>query len=133
MDQFDKLLRQRAAEEPVPVPNDYAGRVFQTCAALSEAPQKIHRRHWGRWLAAALALICGGLSGRFAAKASTGFARTVRRGRWSSPGGTPTRPWWDGRTTSLRWASCAIPLTWGRRPGLGWSTEGNIAINVKKS
>ena len=38
-----------------------------------------------------------------------------------------------GRTTSLRWASCAIPLTWGRRPGLGWSTEGNIAINVKKS
>ena len=48
-------------------------------------------------------------------------------------GGTPTRPWWDGRTTSLRWASCAIPLTWGRRPGLGWSTEGNIAINVKKS
>ena len=56
MDQFDKLLRQRAAEEPVPVPSDYAGRVFQTCAALSEAPQKIHHRHWGRWLAAALAL-----------------------------------------------------------------------------
>ncbi len=56
MDQFDKLLRQRAAEEPVPIPSDYAGRVFQTCAALSEAPQKIHRRHWGRWLAAALAL-----------------------------------------------------------------------------
>ena len=55
------------------------------------------------------------------------------RGKWSSPGGTPTRPWWDGPTTSLRWASCAIPLTWGRRPGLGWSTEGNIAINVKKS
>lgn len=48
-------------------------------------------------------------------------------------GRDPDRPWWDGRTTSLRWASCAIPLTWGRRPGLGWSTEGNIAINVKKS
>lgn len=56
MDQFDKLLRQRAAEEPVPIPNDYAGRVFQACAALSEAPQKIHHRHWVRWLAAALAL-----------------------------------------------------------------------------
>ena len=46
-------------------------------------------------------------------------------------GRDPDPAWWDGRTTSLRWASCAIPLTWGRRPGLGWSTEGNIAINVK--
>ena len=36
MDQFDELLRQRAAEESFPLPEDYAGRVFQTCAALDE-------------------------------------------------------------------------------------------------
>lgn len=34
MDQFDELLRQRAAEESFPLPEDYAGRVFQTCAWL---------------------------------------------------------------------------------------------------
>lgn len=36
MDQFDELLHQRAAEESFPLPEDYAGRVFQTCAALDE-------------------------------------------------------------------------------------------------
>ena len=37
MDQFDEMLRQRAKAEPFPIPADYAGRVFQTCAALEEA------------------------------------------------------------------------------------------------
>ena len=36
MDQFDEMLKQRAREEPFPLPEDYAGRVFQTCAALEE-------------------------------------------------------------------------------------------------
>lgn len=34
MDQFDELLHQRAAEESFPLPEDYAGRVFQTCAGF---------------------------------------------------------------------------------------------------
>lgn len=36
MDQFDELLRQCADEESFPLPEDYAGRVFRTCAALDE-------------------------------------------------------------------------------------------------
>ena len=57
MDRFDEILKERAREEPFPLPEDYAGRVFQTCAALEETPVK-HRRapRWGRWMAAALAL-----------------------------------------------------------------------------
>ena len=57
MDRFDEILKERAREEPFPLPEDYAGRVFQTCAALEETPVK-HRRapHWGLWMAAALAL-----------------------------------------------------------------------------
>lgn len=57
MDQFDELLRQRAAEESFPLPEDYAGRVFQTCAALDENSRRRQRRHWETWAAAALALI----------------------------------------------------------------------------
>ena len=56
MDQFDELLRQRAAEESFPLPEDYAGRVFQTCAALDENSRRRQRRHWETWVAAALAL-----------------------------------------------------------------------------
>ena len=56
MDQFDELLRQRAAEESFPLPEDYAGRVFQTCAALDENSRRRQRRHWETWAAAALAL-----------------------------------------------------------------------------
>ena len=57
MDRFDEILKERAREEPFPLPEDYAGRVFQTCAALEETPVK-HRRapRWGIWMAAALAL-----------------------------------------------------------------------------
>ena len=57
MDRFDEILKERAREEPFPLPEDYAGRVFQTCAALEETPVK-HRRapRWGLWMAAALAL-----------------------------------------------------------------------------
>ena len=60
MERFDEKLRERAQREPFPIPEDYAGRVFQTCAGLEE--QAEHRtqtrrsRYWGRWMAAALAL-----------------------------------------------------------------------------
>ncbi len=57
MDQFDEMLKQRAREEPFPLPEDYAGRVFQTCAALEEIkPRKRHPYRWTAWAAAALAL-----------------------------------------------------------------------------
>ena len=57
MDRFDEILKERAREEPFPLPEDYAGRVFQTCAALEEKPAKqTHAPRWGFWMAAALAL-----------------------------------------------------------------------------
>lgn len=57
MDQFDEMLKQRAREEPFPLPEDYAGRVFQTCAALEETkPRKRHPYRWTAWAAAVLAL-----------------------------------------------------------------------------
>lgn len=57
MDRFDEILKERAREEPFPLPEDYAGRVFQTCAALEETPVKYRRApRWGLWMAAALAL-----------------------------------------------------------------------------
>lgn len=57
MDQFDEMLKQRAREEPFPLPEDYAGRVFQTCAALEETgPRKCRSYRWTAWAAAVLAL-----------------------------------------------------------------------------
>ena len=58
MDHFDELLRERARREPFPLPEDYAQRVRSTCAALEDRPPARRRsfRHWGGWLAAALAL-----------------------------------------------------------------------------
>ena len=57
MDRFDEILKERAREEPFPLPEDYAGRVFQTCAAQEETPVKYRRApRWGLWMAAALAL-----------------------------------------------------------------------------
>lgn len=57
MDQFDEMLKQRAREEPFPLPEDYAGRVFQTCAALEETgPRKRRSYRWTAWAAAVLAL-----------------------------------------------------------------------------
>ena len=57
MDQFDEMLKQRAREEPFPLPEDYAGRVFQTCAALEEnRPRKRRPYRWMAWAAAVLAL-----------------------------------------------------------------------------
>ena len=57
MDQFDEMLKQRAREEPFPLPEDYAGRVFQTCAALEETrPRKRSPYRWMAWAAAVLAL-----------------------------------------------------------------------------
>lgn len=58
MDQFDKMLKERAEKEPFPVPEGYAGRVFAACAALEEPaePRKKPRLRWAGWIAAALAL-----------------------------------------------------------------------------
>ena len=57
MDQFDEMLKQRAREEPFPLPEDYAGRGFQTCAALEEnRPRKRRPYRWMAWAAAVLAL-----------------------------------------------------------------------------
>lgn len=57
MDQFDEMLRERAKNEPFPLPEDYAGRVFATCAALEETKPKRHSYRWTAWAAAALALL----------------------------------------------------------------------------
>ena len=56
MDRFDEMLRERAKNEPFPLPEDYAGRVFATCAALEETKPKRHSYRWAAWAAAALAL-----------------------------------------------------------------------------
>ena len=40
MDRFDEELRARAKKEPFPLPEDYAGRVFRTCAALEETDMR---------------------------------------------------------------------------------------------
>ena len=56
MDRFDKMLRERAESEPFPLPEDYAGRVFATCAALEETKPKRRSYRWAAWAAAALAL-----------------------------------------------------------------------------
>ena len=57
MDRFDEILKERAREEHFPLPEDYAGRVFQTCAALEEKPaRRTHASRWGLWVAAALAM-----------------------------------------------------------------------------
>lgn len=60
MDQFDERIRRMAREEAFPLPEDYAGRVFATCAALEEkiVKTKTHKT-FGRALigvAAALAV-----------------------------------------------------------------------------
>ena len=57
MDRFDEILKERAKQEPFPLPDDYAGRVFQTCAALEETPAKRRSAfRWTGWVAAAMAL-----------------------------------------------------------------------------
>lgn len=62
MDRLDQLLRERAKQEPVPLPEDYAGRVFQTCAQLEEPEENVQFKGKGRrplyraWIAAAAAL-----------------------------------------------------------------------------
>lgn len=63
MDRFDEELRARAKKEPFPLPEDYAGRVFRTCAALEETDMSMNNKsktrraaRYGGWIAAALAL-----------------------------------------------------------------------------
>lgn len=63
MKQFDKELKERAKNEPFPLPEDYAGRVFRTCAALEETAMETprqsasRRKHAKRWMAWAAAVI----------------------------------------------------------------------------
>lgn len=62
MDQFDKLdqkLKLRAQEEEFTLPEDFSGRVFQTCASLEEKTMRTNRHTLRRWMigvAAALAV-----------------------------------------------------------------------------
>ena len=54
MKQFDKELKERAKNEPFPLLEDYAGRVFRTCAALEETTMETsknsasHKKHTKR-------------------------------------------------------------------------------------
>ena len=65
-DGFDERLRARAEREPFPIPEDYAGRVFRTCAALEETAAAKKRgmaggaRRWAACAAVFLALLCVG-------------------------------------------------------------------------
>lgn len=61
MNSFDEKLKERARQEPFPLPEDYAGRVFRTCAALEETNMetkmsKKHSYRWIGWVAAVLAV-----------------------------------------------------------------------------
>lgn len=57
MDRFDEILKERAKQEPIPIPEDYADRVARTCAALEEVPAGRRRPSpWTLWAAAVLAL-----------------------------------------------------------------------------
>lgn len=61
-DEFDKQLKERARQEQIPLPEDYPGRVFATCAGLKETGAQRRRsssrffRRVGCGVAAALAL-----------------------------------------------------------------------------
>ena len=55
-EEFDEKLKERARTEPFPLPEDYAGRVFRTCAALEDTAPKRRPFRWAAWAAAALAL-----------------------------------------------------------------------------
>ncbi len=59
MERFDEKLKERARREPFPLPEDYAGRVFGTCAALEETDRKTGRGHrsWRRWAGCAAAAV----------------------------------------------------------------------------
>lgn len=61
MNAFDEKLKERAKQEPFPLPEEYAGRVFRTCAALEETTmepnmRKKHSNRWIGWAAAVLAV-----------------------------------------------------------------------------
>lgn len=60
MKEFDQELRQRAAKEPFPLPEDYEGRVFQTCSQLPGEMKAVRRRpaRWTGWAAAAVLALC---------------------------------------------------------------------------
>ena len=55
MDRFDEMMKERAKNEPFPLPEGYAGRVFAACASLEEKEPR-HSRRWAGWAAAVLAL-----------------------------------------------------------------------------
>ena len=48
---FDKRLKERAKQEPFPLPETYAGKVRDTCAALKETNMKENKQKRSyRWL-----------------------------------------------------------------------------------
>ena len=62
MDPFDRELRERAKREPFPVPEDYARRVADTCAALPEDVPSGGRLRFPRPVTRALAGIAAALA-----------------------------------------------------------------------
>ena len=42
---FDKRLKERAKQEPFPLPETYAGKVRDTCAALKETNMKENKQN----------------------------------------------------------------------------------------
>ena len=62
MDPFDRELRERAKREPFPVPEDYARRVADTCAALPEDAPAGGRLRFPRPVTRALAGIAAALA-----------------------------------------------------------------------
>lgn len=59
MDEFDKLLRMRAQQEPTPLPEPFVRRVRQTCAALPQKERRAERKRvcWPLQAAAVLVLL----------------------------------------------------------------------------
>lgn len=54
--QFDEVLKARAKDESVPLPEGYAERVLATCSTLTDVASRKHPRFRMAWVAAALLL-----------------------------------------------------------------------------
>lgn len=57
VDEFDKLLRMRAQQEPTPLPEPFVRRVRQTCAALPQKERRAERKRFSWPLQAAAVLV----------------------------------------------------------------------------
>ena len=57
VDEFDKLLRMRAQQEPTPLPESFVRRVRQTCVALPQKERRPERKRFSWPLQAAAVLV----------------------------------------------------------------------------